>query len=170
MDRTVLYVVFGAYIAWRVYRRMKLNIGRQPLRPRRIIFRLVMICLACLFIPVVLHQYPLALAGFGGGLLCGALLGFVGLRLTKFETTEQGHFYIPDTRMGVGISLLLTGRIIYRLIVPPNFTLIPGHPPPQFSPLTFFLAGITLGYFLVYLIGLVVHTHDKKPLPTGDSL
>jgi hypothetical protein len=70
----------------------------------------------------------------------------------------------------VGISLLLTGRIIYRLIVPPNFTLIPGHPPPQFSPLTFFLAGITLGYFLVYLIGLVVHTHDKKPLPTGDSL
>lgn len=171
MDKTVLYVVFGAFIAWRVYQRMRRNIGRQPLRPRRSAFRLAVISIAIVVLTVILCHYPRALAGFGGGVLCGALLGFLGLRLTRFETTEEGHFYTPDTRMGVGISLLLTGRIIYRLVVPPDFVLIPGHPPPAaFSPLTFFLAGITLSYFLVYLIGLFVHTHDKKPLSSTDSI
>jgi hypothetical protein len=169
MDKTVLYVVFGAFIAWRIYQRMRRNIGRQPLRPGRAAFRLAIISIAIVVLAVILHPFPHALAGFGGGLLIGAILGFIGLRLTKFDTTEEGHFYTPDTRMGVGITLLLTGRIIYRFVVPPDFTLIPGHPPPQFSPLTFFLAGITLGYFLVYLIGLFVHTHDKKPLPSADS-
>jgi hypothetical protein len=109
------------------------------------------------------------LGGFGGGILCGAALGFMGLRLTKFETTDEGHFYIPDTRMGVGISLLLAGRLLYHFIVPPNFALIPGHPPRPFSPLTFFVAGITIGYFLVYMTGLLIHTHDKKPLPPAGS-
>jgi hypothetical protein len=170
MGKTVVYLAIAAFVAWRVYSRMKRNIGRQPLRPRRTAFRLVMIGIAIVVLAVVLHPFPRALAGFGGGLLIGAILGFVGLRLTKFDTTEQGHFYTPDTRMGVGISLILTGRVIYRFIVPPDFTLIPGHPPPQFSPLTFFLAGITLGYFLVYLIGLFVHTRDKKPLPSAESI
>jgi hypothetical protein len=170
MDRMVFYIAIAAFVAWRVYQRMRRNIGRQPLRPRRSAFRLAMICIAIVVLAVMLYPFPRALAGFGGGILIGALLGFVGLRLTRFETTEEGHFYTPDTRMGVGISLLLTGRIIYRLVVPPNFTLIPGHPPPQFSPLTFFLAGITLSYFLVYLIGLFVHTHDKKPLPRTGSV
>ena len=166
----VLYLAAAAFVAWRVYRRMKRNIGRQPLQPRRTIFRLAMISLAILALLVVLRPFPHALAGFAGGVSVGAILGFIGVRLTKFETTEQGHFYTPDTRMGVGISLVLTGRIIYRFIVPPDFTLIPGHHSPKFSPLTFFLAGITLGYFFVYLTGLFIHTHDKKPVPPGGSL
>jgi hypothetical protein len=153
-----------------MYRRMRRNIGRQPLRHRRIAFRLGILCLASVILIAVLLHFSLpALAGFGGGILAGAAVGFIGLRLTKFETTDEGHFYIPDTRMGVGISLLLAGRLLYRFIVPPDFTLVPGHPAPAFSPLTFFVAGITIGYFLVYLVGLLVHTHDKKPLPPAGS-
>jgi hypothetical protein len=32
------------------------------------------------------------------------------------------------------------------------------------SPLTFLIVGLTAGYYIVYYIGLFVHTHDKKPL------
>jgi hypothetical protein len=174
MDRTVFYVAITAFIVWRIYRRLRRNIGRQPLRPRRILIRLVILCLAVLGIAVILYPFPHALAGFAAGILLGATLGFFGLRLTKFETTSEGHFYIPDTRMGVGITLLLTGRIIYRLVVPPDFTLVPGHPSPRWSPLTFFLAGITIGYFIVYSTGLYLHSRDKNKqqnaVSAGNSL
>lgn len=172
MDRTV-YLAATAIVAWRVYQRMKRNIGRQPLRPGRIVFRLIVLCVAFLVLACISYPFPRALAGFIGGVLIGASLGLFGLRLTRFETTAEGHFYIPDTRMGVGITLLLTGRLIYRLVVPPNFTLIPGHPSPQFSPLTFFLAGITISYFIVYCTGLFLHTRDQarqqNAVSAGDS-
>jgi hypothetical protein len=162
-NKAVIYAVVGIFIAFRIYQRMRRSIGRQPLRPGRITFRLVLICLFTFAISAFLiSQSPLALAGFGGGLLGGVLLGFVGLRLTKFETTSEGHFYIPDTRMGVGISSIVAIRILYRYAVPPDFSLVPGHTAPPISPLTFFLIGISFGYFIVYLIGLLVHTHDKN--------
>jgi len=95
--------------------------------------------------------------------LSGALLGLLGLKLTKFETVEEGHFYIPDTRIGVALSLLLAGRMIYRMSVlhDATTTLAPGHPPPMQSPLTYFIVGLTFGYYIVYCIGLLIHAYDK---------
>ena len=66
------------------------------------------------------------LLGFGGGILLGAILGIFGLRLTKFETTDEGHFYIPNVYIGSALSLLLVGRIIYHFYTHPNFTPVPG--------------------------------------------
>lgn len=141
---------------------MRRNIGRQPLQPRRVTFRLTILCLVSIVTTAVLaHFAPHAAVGLAGGILTGGLLGFLGWRLTRFETTEEGHFYIPDTRMGVAISLIVVIRILYRMIVPPDFSLVPGHTPQPISPLTFFLVGISLGYFIVYLTGLLIHAHDK---------
>jgi hypothetical protein len=163
MNRAFIYVLAGAYIAWRIYRRVRRNIGRQKLRPRRIITRFVMLCIAGVFVILLGLQHPMVLAGFGGGIVAGAMLGFVGLRLTRFESTGEGHFYTPDTRIGVGLSLLVAGRIIYRFTVLNNgtTTMTPGQPPPMGSPLTFFIIGLSVGYSIVYYIGLLVHTHDK---------
>jgi hypothetical protein len=38
----------------------------------------------------------------------------------------------------------------------------PHSPPPFQSPLTFFLFGLIAGYYLVFYLGLFVHTRDKK--------
>ncbi len=163
-------------MAWGIYRRVRRNIGRQPLRQNRSIVRLVILCLASLIVIAVgLLFNPLILAGFGGGLLPGILLGFLGLKLTRFETTDEGHFYIPDTRIGVGLSVLLVGRVIYRMIVLQGAMESPGHHPPAGqSPLTYLIVGLTFGYYIVYSIGLIIHAHDKNKqqnaVPPGNSV
>jgi hypothetical protein len=172
----IAYIIFGGLMAWSIYRRVRRNIGRQPLRPNRSIVRLVILSIFSLgVIAVGILLNPLILAGFGGGLLPGILLGFLGLKLTRFETTEEGHFYIPDTRIGVALSALLAGRVIYRMIVLQGTMQAPGHhPPPGQSPLTYLIIGLTFGYYIVYSIGLIIHAHDRikqqNALPPGNSV
>jgi len=150
-------------MVWGIYRRVRRSIGRQPLRPWRSIVRLVILSLVSVLIIVAgVLVNPLILAGFGGGLVPGILLGFLGLKLTRFETTNEGHFFVPDTRIGVALSVLLVGRMIYRMIVLQGTMQAPGHHPPAGqSPLTYLIVGLTCGYYIVYSIGLLIHAHDR---------
>jgi drug/metabolite transporter (DMT)-like permease len=158
----VMPILFGGLMAWGIYRRVRRNIGRQKLRPRRITFSIIVFFLvSLLFIGLSLQQFHLLL-GIGGGLALGALLGFLGLRLTQFETTGEGHFYTPNTHIGVALSMLFVGRMLYRLWIFRDAAAATGHPPPFQSPLTFFIFGLIAGYYIVYYLGLFVHTHDKK--------
>jgi NhaP-type Na+/H+ or K+/H+ antiporter len=103
------------------------------------------------------------MAGIGGGLVLGALLGFVGLKLTRFVTTEEGHFYTPNTHIGIALSVLFAGRILYNYWIRSQPSVASDHPQMLQSPLTLFIFGLVAGYYLVYYIGLFVHTHDRKP-------
>jgi hypothetical protein len=165
MTSPTVPILIGGLFAYSMYRRVRRNIGRQKLRPRRITTSIAIFCLAGLLIVSTSLHNTNALLAFGGGLLLGATLGLVGLRLTKFETTNEGHFYTPNTRIGIAISLLLAGRLLYRYWVLNGISSVPttNYPPPMQSPLTFFIIGLTFGYYVVYYIGLFVHTHDKKP-------
>jgi hypothetical protein len=158
-------LIFGGLMAWSIYRRIRKNIGLQPLRKGRTIFSIVILALALGLIGSAYLQFPHVFMGLIGGLLLGVPLGFVGLRLTRFETTEQGHFYKPNTYLGITLSVIFMGRIIYRMLFQP----MPGDGKPQLlqSPLTLFIFGLTVGYFLVYYIGLLVHTHDKLGKVSG---
>ena len=51
------------------------------------------------------------IGGLAGGLALGVPLGLYGLHLTRFETTPEGRFYTPNPYMGVGLSMLLAGRV-----------------------------------------------------------
>jgi hypothetical protein len=157
-------ILIGGLFAWSIYRRVRRNIGRQKLRPRRILISLAIFAVIGCFLGMASLQNLNLLYGLAGGLVLGGALGFVGLRLTRFETTEEGHFYTPNAHIGVALSLLLAGRMIYRFMVL-NSTLSAAemnHPPPMQSPLTFFIVGLTFGYYIVYRIGLFVHTHDRQ--------
>jgi hypothetical protein len=138
------------------------NLGQQKLRPVRITISIVIFSVASFVLLGLSLPHPTLLLGIGGGLLLGALLGFVGLRLTRFETTDEGHFYTPNTQIGIALSLLFLGRLAYRFWAIHDALAAPNSPPAFQSPLTYFIFGLIAGYYLVYYIGLFVHTHDKK--------
>ena len=155
-------ILFGSLIAWSIYRRVRRNIGRQKLQPRRITTSIIILTVVSVLLFGTSLQMPRLIFGISTGLLLGAVLGLFGLRLTKFETTEEGHFYTPDTRIGVALSLLFIGRLLYRFWAVRNVTASHGSPPPFQSPLTFFIFGLIAGYYIVYYVGLFIHTRDEK--------
>ena len=63
------------------------------------------------------HRYPLTEAASWVGVTLGVALGLLGLRLTRFEITGEGMFYTPSAHLGVALSTLLVGRIVYRFLV-----------------------------------------------------
>lgn len=162
MSSPAVPILFGALITWSVYRRVRRNLGRQKLRPRRSVVSIVILAVVSVLLRTTALPDSRLLLGLGGGILLGVLLGCFGLRLTQFETADEGHFYTPDTRLGVALSLLFAGRMIYRLWVLRDAATTPGPPQLFHSPLTFFIFGLLAGYYIVYHCGLLVHTRDQK--------
>src|SRR5882757_189863 len=158
-------ILFCGLIAWGIHRRLRRNIGRQKLHPVRITISIVIFFIASAVLLFLSLGIPKLMLGIGGGLALGVPLGFVGLRLTQFETTAEGHFYTPNTKIGVALSLLFLGRLAYRFWALRHTTGAPHIPPPFQSALTYFLFGLIAGYYIVYYIGIFVHTRDKKSAP-----
>ena len=150
------------FIAWRVYTRARRSIGRQPFKPARLqvsvaVFSTVVLVFGYLGLP-----YPMMLVALTGGFAVSVGLAWWGLHLTKFEDTPQGKFYTPNTALGLGVSALFVGRIVYRMITLSNVSEAALAPQPFQSPLTFFLFGLSAGYYIVYYVGVLVRSH--KPL------
>jgi hypothetical protein len=162
MSSPLTPILVVGVVAWSFYRRIRRNIGRQPLRPRRIGFSIGAFSLASILMLLASAIHLPSLFSLIGGLLLGVVLGAFGLHLTRFETTDDGHFYTPSTHIGIALSALLFGRLAYRFWVFQDLANVANHPPPMQSPLTYFIFGLLAGYYLTFYIGLFMHTHDKK--------
>jgi hypothetical protein len=153
----IVPAIIVPFIAWRVYVRVRRNIGRQPFQPRRMVARVAIFSVVSVLVGLGALAYLPSLAALGGGLLLGVPLALVGLHLTRFETTEQGRFYTPNTAIGVALTVLLVGRMGYRMFS--LFAALPlaGMPPPALfqSPLTLLIFGVTAGYYIAYYTGVL---------------
>ena len=152
------------YVAWRVYRRFHRNVGRQMLHPGRLITGIVIFGLLGAGLLVVCLPMPRMLEGLGGGLLLGGLLALVGLHLTKFEVGEaKPHYYTPNTYIGVALTLLLAGRVLYRMgVLYFSNTVDTGTAPSLMqSPLTMLVIGLTSGYYIAYNAGVLIRGNRK---------
>ena len=148
------------FLAWRIYRRFHRNVGRQVLHPRRLITGIVIFALIAVLLLAVCAFSPRLLAGLGGGLALGLPLAWWGLSLTRFEIDDTGRrFYTPNTYIGVALTLLLAGRVLYRVGVlyfsDPAVTA--AAPTFMQSPLTLLLIGVTSGYYIAYNAGVLRH-------------
>jgi hypothetical protein len=154
-------------VGWRVVSRVRRNIGRQPLRPKRMILRIVIYAVVTLLLAVVsLVLVPRAsvFAGLLGGVVLGAGLGLYGLHLTLFETTAEGRFYTPNPYMGVGLSMLLVARLAYRFIAISGVAQQPQMQPQLMqSALTYFIFGLLAGYYMAYFAGVLARSNEKRP-------
>lgn len=155
----------GALVLWRTYSRIRRMIGRQHLSAVRpwvtvFVFLLLVVLLAGASI-----TRPESLLGLGGGLAVGIGLALYSLHKTRFENTAQGLFYTPSAHVGIAVSLLFVGRILYRMIqmygygvAGPGAAPAPGQNPNlsyATTPLTMLFFGVLAGYYVAYAIGLL---------------
>jgi hypothetical protein len=158
-------VVMAPLIVFGIYRRVRRNFGRQPIRPKRTWIRVgIFVALTAMIGLGSLRSAPLV-EGLGAGLVGGALLGLLGLKLTRFEISGQGDdCYTPDPWLGLGLTALLLGRLIYRfMVVYPAMQSTAaaahsgGFAAYQRSPLTLAIFGLLFGYYIAYYTGLLIH-------------
>lgn len=105
--------------------------------------------------------FSYALAGMGAGLLTGVL----GLWLTRFENTPQGFYYTPNAWLILALTLLVTARIAMGLVEMWRYW--QGREALSLVPVLehaslFAVAGLLIGYYLVYTWGL------RRRLPQFD--
>ncbi|HET9835957.1 MAG TPA: DUF1453 domain-containing protein [Rhodanobacteraceae bacterium] len=155
-------------IALLYYRRFRRSFGRQPVQPRRMITRVVILCLIGGFLLLGSVVDVRMFSAEVGGLVAGIALGFWGLRLTRFERKADGVHYIPHSWFGIGITVLLLARLAYRLMVMwPTMqaaqTAAAQPAPYPRTPLTLVLFGLLVGYYVCYYIG-VLRLAKRQPL------
>lgn len=132
-------------------------VGRQRLSSVR---PWLTVCLFPMLIALLLVgalAHPPAALGLVAGLAIGVALGLYGLRLTKFEQTPLGLFYTPNAHLGIALSMLFIGRLLYRaaqfylgVAAAQGGAIAFGR-----SPLTLIIFGTLAGYYVAYAVGLL---------------
>jgi len=168
----VTSVLIAVFLGWAIYRRARRSFGRQPLNVVRLRLRIGVLAVIGSLILVVSAANVNLLAALLGGIACGAVLATVGLRHTRFEATPVGRFYTPHTYIGLFVSALFIGRILFRYLTlyghPQSMVQASPNPFDQYqrSPLTLAIFGVLVGYYILFNLG-VLRKSREIPLPAS---
>lgn len=151
-------------VALMVWRRVRTQFGRQPIRRSRMLARIVIFSLIGGLVALGGLRDVRLLEGLLVGVFGGAALGLLGLRLTRFERSADGaDLYLPNPWVGGAITMLLVARLAWRfLFLMPQWggagaAMAPGAPSFGNSPLTLLVLGLMIGYYVCYYAGLLIH-------------
>lgn len=161
-----------ALVLWRVYARIRRTLGRQTFKRRRVIMTLAVFPIVLVLLLLLSIAHPINAIPLCAGAAAGALLGIYGLRLTRFEATEAGHFYTPNAHLGIALSLLLVGRLGYRFLHLQMSGEVTAGPPMDLtrSPLTLLIFATLAGYYVSYAVGLLRWSQSTpRPCPVGST-
>ena len=149
-----------AVVAFGIYRRVRRSIGPQPLSAGRQIFRMALFALVCVTLAVLHPLQPRAEAYMAGGLILGGAMGWFALRHTEFSATPQGYFYTPHLYIGIAVTALFVGRMLYRMatlyaIANAGGAASDAMARPEGNALTLGILFLTASYYFVYCTGLL---------------
>ena len=154
---TLTLLVLLPLVGWRVYSRVRRMVGRQRLSRVRPWITLAIFPALLVLLGLASYSHVERLALLAGAAALGAGLGVFGLRKTRFEAGKEGLFYTPNAHLGIALSLLFVGRIVYRFVE--VYAAGPGvtHDMQDFgrSPITLAVFGLLAGYYIAYAIGLL---------------
>jgi hypothetical protein len=153
-------LIFIPLIAFGLYRRFRRTFGRQAVTPRRMVARMVLLSVVCALLVATSGASPTSLAAAGAGLGGGIVLALVGLRLTKYEVTVEGRFYVPNGWIGLAVTALFLGRLAGRLFtMSERMAAVQAAGSPfagmQRSALTLGLFCLLAGYYVGYYAGVL---------------
>ena len=110
-------LLIGAAVLFVLYRRFRRNFGRQNLRPTRMWIRVAILGLVCVLLALSPFLGEMSFVAMGIGAVIGIGLGIYAASQTKFELSAAGRFYTPNGYIGLGVTALFLGRLIYRMTV-----------------------------------------------------
>lgn len=167
MDPRVVPYLVAALIVWGLYRRMRRSFGRQRVRDGYMWLRVGILTLVAAVIGAQIARDVDLVGTLLAGLAAGAMLGYFGLKHTKFEITPQGRFYTPHTYIGLAVTALFVGRLLYRFLGMSN-GLAPSAATGRdlaaiyrHSPLTLVVIGALVGYYVLYYVGILQRTKPQ---------
>ena len=169
MDPRITPYLIAALVVWGVYRRLRRSFGRQRVRERLMWLRIGILTALAAAIAIVTAHDVRVLAALVAGIAAGAALGYVGLRYTKFEVQPDGRFYTPHSYIGVAVSALFLGRLLYRFLTVydgalPNQGFAASY---QGNPLTLAVFGALVGYYVFYYVGVLQRTRLTAAVAVG---
>ncbi len=152
---TIALLILVPVLAWRIYARVKARMERQ----RSIVSRHytgLLVFFGMVVVPASEMSDPVAIAALAAGAVAGLALGAYGLRITRFEQTDEGYFFTPNARLGILVAMALVARVLY-LGVEIYANKGSNMPTPRItdSPLTMLTVGLAAGYFWMYSLGLL---------------
>ena len=153
----VVPIGIGALILWRFYSRARRMVGRQRLSNIRPWITVIAFPILTLLLATASIAQPISPLALAAGVVVGVCLGVYGLRMTRFEKTPQGLFYTPNAHLGIALSALLMGRIIYRLaqVYWSSGSAAGADINSATTPLTLLIFGTLAGYYVTYAVGLL---------------
>jgi DMSO/TMAO reductase YedYZ heme-binding membrane subunit len=181
------YFIMVPIMAWVVWRRVSRSFGRQPIKRKTMIARIAIFAVVGVLLALSgLQKIELA-EGLAGGVVLGAALGLLGVRLTRFEVDPvRGDCYVPNPWIGAFLTVLLLGRLAYRFIVvmpqvqqahaalqaqgAPDAGAQAWSSGYNSSPLTMLVIGLLLGYYILYFTGLLVHHRRFQQARPGTTI
>jgi hypothetical protein len=169
-------ILLAGLIVWGVVRRLRRTFGRQLVQPGRIWFRIGALTLAGgMVVATGVTSGAGMLEGLIAGLACGVALGYLGLRHTRFEVTPEGRFYTPHTYIGLAVTLLFLGRLVYRFLYLSSGAngMSVADPSPavayQRSPLTVGIFAALVGYYVLFYAGVLLKSRVPE-LPASNPV
>jgi hypothetical protein len=154
--RTIALVLFGLFVLFTLRRRLRRDPGRQrSWRPRRMLVSVAVLVAVGSALLLAARHTPHALAAGAGGLAVGAVLGVVGLRLTRFESNPEALFFMSNGYLNAVLVLVVIGRLAYRFAVIGAAGQSSAGPRFQIHPITLFLLTLLIGYAASYMTGLL---------------
>jgi hypothetical protein len=147
-------------VGFMLYRRLRRTFGRQPVTPKRMALRIVLLCVVCVLLLVRSSAATASLGPAAAGLVLGIGLAMVGLMHTKVEAAAGSMFYTPNKWIGLAVTALFLGRLAGRLFVlSERATQVASGVSPyaglQRSPLTLALYFLVAGYYVTYYAGVL---------------
>jgi hypothetical protein len=153
--------LLAAVVVFAIYRRLRRSFGRQELRPKRMIVRIVLLtAIAVALLPMALRSGQFLWAELAGVVL-GVGLGSWGAARTRFQMYNERLHYVPHTYTGIAVSLLFLGRMVFRIVQAYTLAHAPlvagatdpsqGFAPAMLrSPLTVGIFFVLVGYYVYY--------------------
>jgi hypothetical protein len=103
------------------------------------------------------------------GMVCGGILGLVGLAMTRWESQRQGLFFTPSRWLAVIITLAIAARFVYGWWrATHSGGNAPGHQhwliTASGTQLSLAVAAGLIGYYVVYSVGvrLRIARHEQR--------